>query len=783
MVRGMRAIIRKTTLVVSSIVCVWGAVSTVEQSNLGDFSLINAVQAADVISDIIVDGNQRIEPETIRAYMTVQIGSEFDNGLIDASLKALFSTGLFADVSIRRAGDRLVVSVVENPIINRVAFEGNKAKKDEDLEKEVQLRPRVVYTRAKVQADVQRILELYRRSGRFAAQIEPKLVQLPQNRVDLIFEVSEGPTSGISRINFIGNTHYSDSRLKDEIATSETRWYNFLSSSDNYDPDRVSYDRELLRRFYLSKGYADFRVVSAVAELSRDREDFFVTFTVEEGERYNFGEITVDSQVRDLTSDMLLPLAKTEPGETYNADLIEMATDDMTFAAGERGYAFVDVRPRVKRDRENRLINITYRVDEGPRVYVERININGNVRTLDRVIRREFRFVEGDAFNSAKLERSKSRIRALGFFGNVEINQEPGSQEDRTVVDVEVAEVSTGELAIGAGFSSLDNLGAEFSVTERNLLGRGQFLRLALSASSAEQQIDLRFTEPYFMGKNFSAGFDLFRTDSDFQDTSSFESSATGGSLRFGFPINEWLKLSGRYLYRQDKLINIQASASRAIREADPDTSTSALGYDLVYDKRDDAKKPTRGFDIAFAQDFAGLGGTVKYIKTEPRANFYYPIIEDYTGGDDVILSLQAEGGFINGLGDDVSILDRFFVGGNKIRGFDNNGIGPRDIATDDALGGNAYYATTAAVSFPLGLPEEFGVLGSVFVDAGSLGLLDDTSTATTLEDDFSLRAAAGIGFYWESPFGPIRLDFSEAFLKEDYDKTEFFRFNVGTRF
>ncbi|MFP6742130.1 MAG: outer membrane protein assembly factor BamA, partial [Alphaproteobacteria bacterium] len=471
-----------------------------------------AQESGGVINAIRIDGNQRIEASTVQSYMLeagVAVGDPFDNRRINRSLKNLFATGLFADVNMVREGNTLVVRVVENPIINRIAFEGNQRVKDEVLETEVELRARVVYTRTKVQTDVARIVEIYRRSGRFAATVVPKIIQLPQNRVDLVFEINEGPKTEIRDISFIGNTKFNDSRLRDEVSTKESAWYRFLSSDDTYDPDRIAFDRDRLRTFYLSKGYADFRVLSAIAELTRDRSGFFITFTVEEGERYSFGEVGINSLLRDLATEQMFENVTTIEGDWYDASKVEDSIQDLTKRVGNLGYAFVDIRPRTTLDRENRIVKIDYEIAEGQRVFVERINVIGNSRTLDEVVRREFRLVEGDAFNAAKLRRSEQRIRNLGFFGSVAMTQSQGSSGDKVVIDVEVAEVSTGALTFQAGISSSEGVLGSVSVTERNLLGRGQNLGLSFTLSGRTQLIDLRFTEPYFLGREIGAGFDV----------------------------------------------------------------------------------------------------------------------------------------------------------------------------------------------------------------------------------------------------------------------------------
>lgn len=728
-----------------------------------------------VVGAIEVTGNQRIESDTVRSYMTLRPGSEFDDSKIDQSLKTLFSTGLFADVTIRREGNNLVVNVVENPIINQVAFEGNSAIKDEALDAEVRLKPRVVYTRARVQEDLKRIIEVYRRSGRFAATVEPKVIQLPQNRVDLVFEIREGSVTGIRQIYFIGNRRFSDSRLRSEVSTQVSRWWNILASRDNYDPDRLVFDREQLRKFYLSRGYADFRVVSAVAELTRDREQFFITFVVDEGPLYEFGTIDIKTELEKIDPELLREKIKTLSGDLYNAKLIDDTVEELTFAAGEYGYAFVDIRPNIKRQKNERKIDIVYQINEGPRVYVDKINIEGNVRTLDRVIRREFRLVEGDAFNAAKLNRSRSRIRGLDFFGNVEITQTPGEAPDRTSINVEVKEKSTGQLSFGVGFSSTESLIADVSIAERNLLGKGQFLRASAQASDLTQEYQLSFSEPYFLNRPLAAGFDLFNVTNDYTDFASFKTEQTGFTLSIGAPLSEYAGGRLRYSLAKDSISGAPVNASPFILAALGSDVTSLVGYRYTYQDVDDELDPHRGYTFTFLQDFAGLGGDVKYVRTEGEAKYFYPL------GEEVVGNLGLVSGYIEGIGQRVRLNDRFFKGGRTFRGFKTAGVGPRDEFTEDALGGQIYYVGTAQMTFPLGLPEEFGILGNLFTDAGAVTKSVEKGFGVLTSS--SPRVAVGVGVAWESPFGPIRLDFAKAVVKEDFDETEAFRFDVGTRF
>ena len=736
----------------------------------------NAQPAEDVISEIRVAGTQRIEPATVMSYMAVTPGQAFDAELMNQSLKSLFSTGLFADVTLRREGTALIVQVVENPIINRIAFEGNRRIEDEILEAEVTLRPRVVYTRTRVQSDVRRILELCRRSGRFAATVEPKVIQLPQNRVDLAFEVDEGPLTGVRSIAFIGNGAFSDGTLKGAIQTVESKWWRFLSRDDTYDPDRLTIDRDRLRRFYLSEGYADFRVVSSVAELTPDREDFVITFIVEEGQRYRFGTVDVTSELRDLEPQQLLSLITTRDSDWYSAENLEQSRQLITDAAGRLGYAFVDVRPRVTRNRDELTIDIIYEIREGPRVYVERIEITGNDRTHDKVIRREFLVVEGDAFDPDALRQSQSGIRNLDFFERVEVNNIAGSAPDRTVVVVDVDEKSTGELSFGAGFSTTAGFLGDIEIRERNLLGRGQDVRIGLTLAQEQQQADFSFTEPYFLDRELSAGFDLYRRLTDREDESSFKEDNTGGALRLGYQLMPALRHNIRYNLINQDITDVDADASLVIQQQAGKTFISSISNDFYLNHLDSRIDPTQGYFGRYGVDIAGVGGDVRYLRNTIAGGYFLPFFDRR-----LVLGVNGEVGYIVGLGEDVRLADRFFVGGTKIRGFENAGVGPRDLSTDDALGGNLMGLATAEVTFTLGLPRELGVSGKIFVDAGTLSNIEESGP--NIVDSGSIRAASGVGIAWRSPLGPMRLDIAEAFIKEDHDKTELFRFSFGTRF
>jgi len=734
-----------------------------------------SVSTEGVIENIRIEGNQRIEVATIRSYMVVGVGDPFDPAKLDQSLKNLYATGLFDDVTLSRDGNTLVVKVVENPIINRIAFEGNKRLDDQTLSSEIQLRPRVVYTRSRVQNAVSRILELYRRNGRFAATVEPKVIELEQNRVNLVFEINEGPLTYVSRIVFIGNHAFSDSTLRGVIQTKEEAWYRFFSTDDTYDPDRLAFDQELLRRFYLARGYADFNVRSAIAELTPDGRDFVITFTVEEGELYKFGKIDLESKLPDLQPQQLRNLIKTDSGDTYNADQVQNTVAAITEEVGKLGYAFVQVEPQPAKHPDQHLIDIDYVINEGPRVYIERIDINGNVRTLDKVIRREFRVDEGDAFNTALLRRSRQRIQDLGYFDKVDMKTLPGSSPDKTKIEVDVSERSTGELSFGAGYSTSEGPLGDVRLTERNLLGTGRSVRADFTISARTQQINFSYTDPYFLDRDLAAGIDLFDRRTNFQSESSFDQNSLGGTLRASYPLTEHWRHGVHFTVRNDDIHHVDNNASIYIKDEEGSYLTFLVGHDLTYDVRDARFLPSDGYLIRLDQDIADMGGDTRYIRNELNASYYYPFTPDW------VLNLAGRVGYIFGLNQQVHLFDRFFLGGDSLRGFKFAGVGPRDTSTDDALGGDLLYTATVEQRFPLGLPQELRMFGRVFVNAGTL--TDSAVHGPTVSDSGSLRAAAGVGLSWLSPLGPIAIDLAQAFLKDSEDQTEFFRISFGTRF
>jgi len=729
---------------------------------------------SNIINEIVVEGSQRVDPDTVISYMQLNVGDRYDRDKLDDSLKSLFSTGYFRDVKFRRDGSVLVVEVKENPVINRIAFEGNKRIKDDVLEPELKLKPRLVYTLNKVQADAERIIEVYRRSGRFSVKVEPKLIELDQNRVDIVFEITEGELTKVHRIVFVGNKRFSDSQLRSAISTKESRWYRFLTSDDIYDPDRVSYDQDLLRQYYLGNGYVDFQVISSVAELTPSRDGFIITFTVEEGERYDVGSVNVASNLPNVDAKLLQKEVMIEVGDNYSIDRVDETVDILTDTIGKSGVSFYDVAPRVTRRTDQKLVDIVFDIGDGQRVYIDQIDISGNVRTLDSVIRREMQLAEGDAFNRAKIRESERRIRRLGFFETVKVDTVPTPISDRISLAVKVVEKSTGELSFGAGLSSDSGVLGNASIRERNLLGKGQDLALSFGVSLQDTQIDLSFTEPYFLDRPLSAGFDIFASEQDRKTESAYSERAAGFGLRVGYePAPRWRQTWG-YAFK-DSDIDASAGASRFIVAQDGRSSTSKLTHKITYDNTDNFFDPSEGLRLSWSTGGAGLGGSVAYLNNEAKASQFFPLAEQ------TVLQLSARAGAVFGIDQDVRLIDRYFLGGTNFRGFAFSGVGARDTATGDALGGNYYYQSTAELTFPLGLSKEVGIRGRTFIDVGAVFDTDDEGAG--IRDSSDPRVSIGVGLTWASVLGPLRLDFGYAVLKEDFDEDQVFSFSFGTRF
>jgi outer membrane protein insertion porin family len=790
---------------------------------------------AQAVNSIIVEGNRRVEAQTVRSYFHPGPGGRLGPVEIDQAYKALYDTGLFSDVDIRHRGGRLVVTVAENPVINKVAFEGNKKTKDEQIQAEIQSKARGTLSKPVVQADVQRIIEVYHRSGRFDVSVVPQVIRLPNNRVNLVFKISEGKKTGVEELQFVGAKAFSSYRLRQVIKTSETNWLSFLQTTDIYDPDRVEADRDLLRRFYLKHGYADVRIVSASGIYDPKKKGFIVTFTIDEGPKYSIGTVDVVSNVHAIQPSLLRGEVRLGPGDTYNADLVQKSVEAMTIEAAKRGYAFATVHPRGDRNFQKRQINLVFVVDEGRRAYIERINVFGNAHTRDYVIRREFDIGEGDPYNRALIDRAERRLKNLDFFKSVKITTEPGSAPDRVIVNVHVEEKPTGNFSVSGGYSTADGIIGEVSVAEKNLGGRGQYAKASVQYGQHVRGFGLSFVEPYLFGYRMAGGIDLYARQRLANTYTSYDTNTFGAKFRLGFQLTENLSLQPHYsIYRQEVSFDTNpqynnckdtaaaaayragtsttgvapgnscyadGEASLAVRSelADGAVLVSLAGYSLAYNTLDNNKSPTSGFFGQIKQDLAGLGGDVNFVRSSVEGRKYYEVLPDIVG------VLKVEGGHVASWGGkSLRMLDHFFMGPNLVRGFAPAGIGPRDLTpgtTNDALGGSLYWGASVEFQTPLYfLPKEVGIKFATYADAGGLwGYKGPTTwdqTGETLQvglDSISdVRSSVGVGLIWDSPLGPLRFDLAYPLTKacgtasdgsEVCDQEQIFRFTGGTSF
>jgi outer membrane protein insertion porin family len=744
-----------------------------------------------IIQSIKVDGNARIETGTILSYLLVQPGDAFDADRIDRSLKTLYATGLFQDVQLGRVGDTLQVRVVENPIVNRVAFENNHKLSDTQLQPEMQLRPRAVFTPALAEADRQHILGMYAKRGYYDTTVEPKIIHLDQNRVDVVFQVNDGSATLISKIVVNGNKAFSQDRLTEVINSRESRWWRFLSSSDQYDPERLAYDRELLRRFYLKSGYADIQITSASAELSPDRKGFYLSFTVNEGARYKVGKVNINSQLRNLSESDLQTTLQLHTGDWYDGDAVGRTSDLIEEAVHNRGYAFVDVKPRVTRDIEKHIVSLTFEVGEGPRVYVERIDIVGNTRTEDKVIRREFQLAEGDPYSADAVRRTKTRLTDLGYFQTVDITTNPGSASDKAVLDTVINEKATGELSFGGGFSTDAGALIDVGLSEKNLVGTGIDAGINGTLAQRRSSINLSVTDPYFLDRNLVAGADVFLIQTEFLGTEPYDERREGFDFRLGYAFNEHLRQTWSYSLVDRDVFDVETGASPFILNEAGTTLLSQVSQVVTLDFRDSKLQPHTGYILEAGTDVAGLGGDVKFVRGNLNAAYYIPL-DRFTGDSDWGLK------FSGSLGDMVllpggreEIIDRFFLGGDNLRGFETGGAGPHDAATDDPVGGRFIWTQTTEMRFPLPVSPDLGLNGRAFIDVG--GLTDSSfrpgacfvspGVSCRVEASDAPRAGAGVGISWRTAFGLINVDLTPFVYKQPGDETQIFRFGFGTKF
>ncbi|HBK09551.1 MAG TPA: outer membrane protein assembly factor BamA [Acetobacteraceae bacterium] len=745
-----------------------------------------------VIQSIQIEGARRIEQGTIRSYLLVRPGDTFDPGRIDRSLKTLYATGLFKDVQLGRVGDTLVVRVVENPIVSRVAYEGNHKLTDDQLRPELQLRPRAVFTPALAEADRVHILAMYAKRGYYDATVEPKIIQEDQNRVDVVFQINDGSAALISKIVVTGNKAFSESRLSEVISSRESRWWRFLSSSDSYDPERLAYDKELLRRFYLKNGYADVQVSDAAAELSPDRKGFFLSFTVHEGERYKIGKVAINVQLRNLTDAELMPNLQLASGDYYDGDAVGRSADAIELAVHNRGYAFVEVKPRITRDEEKHTIDLSFDVGEGPRVYVERIDIVGNTRTEDKVIRREFRLAEGDPFSAEAVRMSKTRLTDLGYFTNVDVATNPGSAPDKAVLLTTIAEKATGELSFGGGYSTDAGALIDIGLSERNLVGTGINASINGVLAQRRSSISASVTNPYFLDRNLIAGGDVFLIQTNFLGTQPYDENRVGFDMRLGYNFNEHLRQVWSYSLVDRQVYNIETGASPFILNESGTTLLSQVSQVITLDYRDSRVNAHSGYILELGTDVAGLGGDTRFLRGNLNGAYYIPL-ERYLGNPDWGVKLAGSTGYMELLpGGREQIIDRFFLGGDNLRGFLDGGAGPTDVLTGNPLGGRFIWTQTTELRYPLPVSPDLGLSGRAFVDVGSLteasfrspsACLATTTLTCQIRQSAAPRVGAGVGVSWQTAFGLINLDLAPFVIKQPGDQTQIFRFGFGTRF
>ncbi len=784
-------------------------------------SLATVAASVAFAQSVEVRGSQRVDAETIRNYF-----GGTDPARVNQAVKELYATGLFSAVRTERSGSSIIVYVTENQLINRVAFEGNSKLKSEVISSEIQSKSRGAYNPSTVQADIERILDLYRRGGRSDATVTARTVDLPNGRVDVVYTINEGGKTGVRSIDFRGNNEFSSSRLRNLMQTTEMNWLSFFKSTDVYDPDKIASDQELIRRFYLKNGYADFRIIGSDIQYNASGKGYDIVVTVDEGRQYRVGSINVETQIPDLDRTVLAGTVKMAVGDVYNGDLVDKSVEAMTREVARKGYAFSSARPRGERDPATGLITLTFVVEEGPRVYVERINVRGNTRTRDYVIRREFPLGEGDAYNRVLVDKAEKRLNGLGYFKKVRITNEPGSSPDRVVLNVDVEDQSTGSFSISGGYSTVDGIIAELAVSESNLLGRGQYARVAVTGGQRTRGVEFSFTEPYFLDYRLAAGFDLFAKQNKNNSYSVYDSTTVGGTIRLGVPVTDEISFSPRYSLFQstitipndstrpygDCLIpgNVYANcmangeASLAIKEISGPRITSQVGYTLAYNTLDNPRNPTQGLYAEFKQDVAGAGGDARFVRTTTEARYFYPI------WDDVVGFVKGQAGNVTAFGgDQLRVTDNFNLGPSLVRGFAPGGIGPRDVSltnsSTNSLGGTNYVGVSAELQFPLfGMPKDLGLKGALFADAGTLfgyhgkknfgvpgsscvvGNLTDTQGSCIdigNTDTAKLRSSVGASVLWASPLGPIRFDYAFVLSKANSDVGQAFRFSGGGSF
>lgn len=747
------------------------------------FSLNAVFGATDSIKSVEVAGNERIDSSIVKNYLSINEKSVYNQDNINDYIKTLYETGLFKNVKIDFKNGKLLINVEENPLIIDVYFDGNKKISDDILKSEISLAKRSIFNKNKLNNDVKRILDLYRRTGRFMASVNPKIIKEDKNRIKLVFEINEGKPAKIRKIYIVGAKVFNESDLKETLNSKESKILRF-SAGEVYDPARVEFDKELLRRFYYSKGYPNFEVLSAVGEIDRNNKWFDITFLINEGEKYNFGNIKITNNIKYVKTKKLEKVVKIKKDKVFNADLLNASVDNITTELAKEGFAFVDVKPMITKNDKLKVVDVDFIIEESPRIYVGEIKIIGNTRTYDKIIRRELRLEEGDPFSLTKFNRSIQRINNLGYFEKVDVRKERGDQPNKLNIIIEVEEKKTGELQFGIGYSSVDGLNATIGIKENNLLGLGQTLGLNIMYAKYTKDISLSYGKPYFMGRDLYVGFNLFYRKDEDQYSVDYKETTYGGGLNGIYSITEYLDQKLFYNLYKDEISDISEDYKGIIDASDK--ITSAIGQTLYYDRKDSRFDPTKGFALNWTIEYAGLGGDKKYLKNTGSANVYIPVWPSI-----FTLRLGAKGGAMQGVrGEPVDPTDAFYLGGNSLKGFKYGGVGPRTIIGNSpkdgsAVGGKRYYVADAELRFPLGLPKEYGIYGSLFINAGTLTGIDESKTLdkSKIVDSGTIRSATGFSISWKSPMGPISFDFSKVLKKEYYDESQNFNFNFGSSF
>lgn len=731
-------------------------------------------------TDLVIEGNQRVEPATILTYAGIARGQSLSAAELNDAYQRILNSGLFETVQITPRGTSLLIAVKEFPTINRIAIEGNVRLKDEPLLELLRSQSRRVYSPTVAEADAAAIIEAYSQQGRIAATVEPRIIRRSDNRVDLVFQIKEGKVVEVERLSFVGNRAYSDSRLRRVLGTKQAGLLRAIIRSDTFVADRIEFDKQVLRDFYLSRGYVDFQTLSVASEVARERDGFFVTFNVREGQQFKFGKITASSDLTDVDAEEFLAIANVKPGSIYNPGVVDNTIARMERLALQKSLNFVRVEPRVTRNERDLTLDVDFVLTRGPRIFVERIDIEGNNTTLDRVIRRQFKIVEGDPFNPREIRESAERIRALGFFATADVKANEGSSADQVVVDVNVEEQPTGTLGFGASYGVDQGIGLTVNFSERNFLGRGQGLAFAASIGTDNANGSFVFSEPALLGRDLLFRLSLGYSESE-QDDAFYDTRSLSVSPSIEFPISENGRLGLRYSLGQAEVANVTTSSSTVIQADEGKRTTSALGYTYTYETRRSGLNPNAGIVLRFGQDFAGVGGDAQYVRTSVQLGAETSVLNE-----DVSLRAQLEGGAIHMISGNSRITDRFFMNGSTMRGFSQNGIGPRDLTAvnQDALGGNYFAVARFEAEFPVGLPEEYGLTGGVFLDVGSVWGLDNTAgSGGPVDDTAHLRSAVGVSVFWTTGIGPLRFNFSKALQKESYDKEQTFDLTISTQF